>query len=91
MAASADPSSSHRPHLSAERAHRLLTPELRADIINDFKPDHTAFRLFREATPVKAKAESKNRKYSCQCDPPVNVRATRELHATATTATVNSL
>lgn len=58
-----------------------LGEELRQDIATKFVPDLTAFRLFRDINPPKDKAPTKNKKYSCQCDPPVNVRSAVELHA----------
>ena len=62
-------------------AYTSLTDELRDDIEKNFQPDHTAFNLFR-VVKLKEKKPNKMKKWSCECEPPINLRVAKELDAT---------
>ena len=56
-------------------AYTTITDDLRHAIEHDFQPDLTAFDLFRAIAPPKTTRENPNKKWSCNCTPPVNIRA----------------
>lgn len=62
-------------------AYTSLTDELRDDIEKNFRPDHTAFNLFR-IVKMKDKTPTKMKKWSCECDPPINLRVAKEIDVT---------
>jgi hypothetical protein len=57
------------------------TEELRKAILEEFKPNAKAFRLFRLEKPVKPKAD-KTKSYVCGCDVKVRVANGTTLDAT---------
>jgi len=62
-------------------AYTGLTDELRDDIEKNFQPDHTAFNLFR-VVKLKAKTPTKMKKWSCECEPPINLRVAKQIDVT---------
>lgn len=62
-------------------AYTSLTDDLRTEIEQDFKPDHTAFALFR-TVPAPVPTASKTKAYICQCADGPTVRTGKEFNAT---------
>ncbi len=58
-----------------------MTDELHKVIETEFQPEYTKFNLFRVVKPTTPK-ESKMKKWSCECEPPINLRVAKEIDVT---------
>ena len=62
--------------------HRNHIYHLKEKIEKEFKPDITAFNLFRLIPAVKEKKKAKSMKWTCKCETPYVIRSNVDVDVT---------